>query len=57
MTPREELLKHLRKDRGDEEIDHNLAEDLLCDWLRSIGEDEIATAWENAQRVQNWWYA
>lgn len=57
MDEKQRLLDLLAEPRGDEEVAHGLAEDALCVYLRSIGENEIADAWVRAADVQNWWYA
>lgn len=46
----EELLKHLKMGRS-----HVGAEILLCKYLRSIGNDDIADAWEQAQILNPRW--
>ena len=56
-TARELLLEMLAYPRGDCEAQHSNAESALCAYLRSIGDKELADAWEAAQLTQTWWYA
>jgi hypothetical protein len=52
---RDDLLKCLREQPMDNEEQHSRAERLLCAYLRSIDDEELAYAWECAQEYQVWW--
>lgn len=54
---REVLLEQLRTPLRDPEGSHSTAEKLLVEYLRSMGDNELADAWLEARDVQNWWYA
>ena len=45
------------KEGSDEEIAHALAEDALCDLLRSVGFGEAADAFDAANERVGFWYA
>ena len=51
-----ELAKELEsKMCGDEEIDHSVADDFLCDVLRQEGFEKLAATFESLS--QGFWYA
>lgn len=41
----------------DPEQDHGLAEEILCEYLRSAGAAELADAFDLAQKRCGFWYA
>jgi len=47
-------LKHLG---GDPESDHGVAEEILCEFLRSCGHMDVADAFEEARDRIGFWYA
>ena len=60
MTPGQAyLVDELKamKAGGDTERDHGRADDILCEYLRSLGADEVVDAWKAAQDRCGFWYA
>ena len=42
---------------GDAEIEHGRADAMLLGVLKSLGHDELVTAYENAKKRVGFWYA
>lgn len=58
MKTTEEIVECLRAmHEGDPEEQHLEADNLLCEYLRAIGHSEVATAYEEARRRVEFWYA
>lgn len=55
----QEIIKELNKMDifGDNEGNHNRADNLLLEALRILGADDVATAWEEAKDRAEFWYA
>lgn len=55
---REEAIEALNNlDSGDNEIAHSMADDILCEYLISIGETGVAEAYRKADERITFWYA
>lgn len=43
--------------KGDTELQHSEAEEILCGFLRDVGYEEVASAFEEARDRCDFWYA
>lgn len=54
---RDSAVQMLQNLPQDQEVAHGEADDILCEYLRSIGESEVADAFDAASDEIGFWYA
>jgi len=54
---KQEAIEKLEALHGDPEQSHLIADDTLINYLNEIGEFEVADAWIEAARREDFWYA